>query len=75
LHSYGLSADECILGATRNAAASLGLAKDTGSIQPDLSADMVVWNLPHEHAILQPWGASMTRLVVRAGRILHHVLP
>jgi len=70
LHSYGLSPAECILGATRHAAASLGCEKEVGSIAPGMSADMVVWDLPHEHAILQPWGSPMTRLVLRAGRIL-----
>ena len=69
---YGLTPAEAILGATRNAAASLGLAgsgvsRPRGSLAPGARADVVVWDLPHEHAILQPWGAPKTHLVLRAG--------
>lgn len=63
---YGLSPAEAILGATRLAAASLGLA-DRGALVAGARADLVVWDLPHEQAIVQPWGAARTRLVVREG--------
>jgi imidazolonepropionase len=63
---YGLSPDEALLGATRRAAASLGLA-DHGQLRAGGPADLVVWDLPHEHAIIQPWGAPRTRVVLRAG--------
>ncbi len=69
---YGLTPSEAILGATRNAAASLGLAGHgvsgpRGSLVPGARADLVVWDLPHELAILQPWGAPKTHLVLRQG--------
>src|SRR5690606_4916600 len=58
----GLTAAEAFCGATRNAARSLGLAghgvpTPRGALVSGGRADMVVWALPHEHAILQPWGA------------------
>jgi imidazolonepropionase len=70
---YGLTAAEAILGATRNAAHSLGLAghgvsRPRGALVAGARADLVVWDLPHEHAILQPWGAAKTHLVMRDGR-------
>jgi len=34
---------------------------------PGARADIVVWDLPHENAIVQPWGAPKTRLVLRDG--------
>ena len=64
---YGLSPAEAILGATRLAAGSLGLGGVRGVLAPGAKADLVVWDLPHESAIVQPWGAARTRLVLREG--------
>jgi imidazolonepropionase len=67
VRGYGLTPAEALLGATREAAASLGLADVTGVLRPGLAADLVVWDLPHENAIVQPWGTSRARAVLRAG--------
>lgn len=67
VRGYGLTPAEALLGATREAAASLGLADITGVLRPGLAADLVVWDLPHENAIVQPWGTSRARAVLRAG--------
>ena len=69
---YGMTPAEVILGATRLAAASLGLwgggvARPRGALTPGACADLVVWDLPHENAIVQPWGGSKTWLVLREG--------
>jgi len=66
---YGLSPDEAILGATRHAAGSLDLP-DRGVLRAGARADLVVWDLPHEHAIVQPWGVRKTRFVLVEGRVL-----
>jgi imidazolonepropionase len=63
---YGLTPAEAILGATRFAATSLGVP--SGLVAVGAPADIVVWDLPHENAILQPWGVPKTHLVVRDGR-------
>jgi imidazolonepropionase len=57
---------------TREAAASLGVwgdevATPRGALVPGGHADLVVWDLPHEAAILQPWGVSKTWAVLRDG--------
>lgn len=70
VRSYGLTPDEALLGATREAAHALRLGERVGTLAPGFAADFAVWDLPHEHAIVQPWGTSKTRLVVRAGEIL-----
>jgi imidazolonepropionase len=67
---YGLSPDEAILGVTRHAAASLGVL-DRGVLRVGARADLVIWDLPHEHAIVQPWGVAKTRLVLVEGREIH----
>lgn len=70
VRSYGLSVAEALLGATREAAASLGLAGTCGAIRPGLRADLTVWDLPHENALIQPWGSARAASVLRDGRPL-----
>jgi imidazolonepropionase len=70
VRSYGLSIDEAILGATRNAALALAL-DDRGLLRAGARADLVVWDLPHEAAIVQPWGLPKTLEVVAAGRRIY----
>ena len=67
--TYGLSPRETLLGATRRAADSLGL--DAGRLRVGAPADVVAWDLPHEDALIQPWGVSRALLVLRDGRIVH----
>lgn len=67
LRGYGLTVPEVILGATREAAASLGLGAVCGVLRPGMRADIAVWDLPHENAIMQPWGAPRARAVLRDG--------
>ena len=67
LRVYGLSPDEALLAVTRNAAAALELT-DRGVLRVGARADLVVWDLPHEHAIVQPWGVQKTRAVFVEGR-------
>ena len=66
VRNYGLTPEEAILGATRNAAATLS-CEATGMLREGDPADLVVWDLPHEHAIVQPWGVPKARLVIRDG--------
>jgi imidazolonepropionase len=74
VRSYGLTPAEALLGATREAAASLGLADVTGALRPGLAADLVCWDFAHENAIVQPWGVRRTIAVLRGGRPLLQVL-
>lgn len=69
VRSYGLTPAEAILGATVNAATSLRSPR--GVLRAGAPADFVVWDLPHELAIIQPWGVSKARLVVRDGRPIY----
>jgi len=67
VRSYGLTVPEALLGATREAAASLGLAGVCGALRRGLRADVAIWDLPHENAIVQPWGVPRAWCVLRDG--------
>jgi imidazolonepropionase len=73
---YGLSPAEALLGATRLAAVSLhrfgnGAREQRGALVVGASADLVMWDLPHEIALVQPWGTSRARRVLRDGHVLY----
>jgi imidazolonepropionase len=67
VRTYGLTPEEALVAATRNAAASLGLA-DRGVLRPGARADLTLWDLPHEQAIVQPWGVAKTYAVIIGGQ-------
>lgn len=73
VRSYGLSVAETILGVTRRAAQTLG--HDGGALRRGGPADLVVWDLPHEADLIQPWGVSRARLVLREGNVIHRGSP
>lgn len=75
VRGYGLSPAEALLGATREAAASLGLGEAVGALRPGLAADLVLWDLPHENGLIQPWGVARARAVLRDGALVAGVLP
>ena len=68
---FGLTAEEALLGATREAARALGLRRRARHAQPPGSAaDFVVWNVG-SLAELSYWiGFNPRRTVVRAGEVL-----
>ncbi len=67
VRTYGLSINECLLGVTAHAASSLSLGHECGMLRKGLRADVVLWDLPHENALVQPWGVSRTIRVLRDG--------
>ncbi|MEZ4440791.1 MAG: imidazolonepropionase [Polyangiaceae bacterium] len=73
VRSYGLTAAEAILGATREAAGSLAL--EVGVLRGGAPADLALWDLSHEHDLIQPWGVSKVRATLRDGRVIAGVLP
>jgi imidazolonepropionase len=68
VRAYGLTPEEALLGATREAALALGLP-DRGVLRIGARADVVAWDLPHEHALVQPWGTPKTRAVMSGGAV------
>lgn len=66
---YGFSADEALTAATLNAAASLGLGNDRGSIEPGKRADLVITDLASAAHLTYELGRSPVRAVVKDGRV------
>lgn len=67
--SYGLRDLEILRGVTRVAAHSLRRGPWRG-LSVGAPADLVAWDLPHERALLQPWGVSRACYTLREGRLL-----
>ncbi len=42
---FGLTVDECLAGATRNAARALGLAGEAGTLEVGKWADLAIWDI------------------------------
>ena len=65
---FGLTPEEALAGMTRNAARALGLAEETGTIEPGKSADLAVWGVG-EPAELAYWlGADLLERPLSRGR-------
>jgi imidazolonepropionase len=65
-----LTVEETLTGMTLNAAASLGLADRTGSLEPGKAADVVVLDAPDDRHLVYHWGVNLVSTVVRGGRVV-----
>lgn len=66
---FGLTPAEALAGATRNAAAALGLAGEVGVLAPGARADLVIWNATRPVELVYWMGADLCRTVARRGRV------
>lgn len=67
---YGFSAAEALTAATLNAACSLGLGAEIGSLESRKLADVVVLDLPNHLHLTYDFGRNPVRSVVKRGRVL-----
>ena len=68
--SLRLSIDEAITAGTLNAAASLGRADETGSIEVGKRADLVVHGVPNRYHLVYRFGVPRVRTVVVRGAVV-----
>ncbi|MGH9368324.1 MAG: imidazolonepropionase [Thermoanaerobaculia bacterium] len=66
----GLTVEETLTAITLNAAASLGLAAETGSLEPGKSADAVWIDAPEDRHLIYHWGVNLVAGVVCRGRVV-----
>ena len=67
----GLSVEETLTAITLNAAASLGLADEVGSLEPGKRADVVLLDAPDDRHLIYHWGVNLVSRVWLGG---HEVL-
>ncbi len=64
----GMTIEEALVGLTLNAAATLGLGAELGSLEPDKRADVVVLDAPNLLHLAYHYGVNPVRSVVKGGR-------
>ena len=66
----GLSVEETLTGMTLNAAASLGLAAQIGSLEVGKSADAVLLDAPDDRHLVYHWGVNLAAAIVMRGSVV-----
>ena len=65
-----LTVEETLTAITLNAAASLRLADEIGSLEPGKRADLVLLDAPDDRHLIYHWGVNLVAAVVRGGRVV-----
>jgi imidazolonepropionase len=65
---FGLTVDECLAGATRNAARALGLAEVTGTLEAGKWADLAIWDIERPAELVYRLGFNPLHARVWRGR-------
>lgn len=71
----GLTVEETLTAMTLNAAASLRLASEIGSLEVGKSADVVLLDAPDDRHLFYHWGVNLVSAVVRGGSIVRQHFP
>ena len=71
----GLTVEEALTGMTLNAAASLGLAAEIGSLEPGKSADLLILDAPDDRHLVYHWGVNLVAAAVLRGRVVWNSRP
>ena len=66
----GLTVEETLTAMTLNAAASLRLASEIGSLEVGKKADVVLLDAPDDRHLLYHWGVNLVSSVVRGGSVV-----
>jgi imidazolonepropionase len=66
---YGMTIEEALIGATRNAAKALKL-ENQGGIRPGMAADLLVLDIPNYRHIAYRLGHNPVRTVVKDGKVV-----
>jgi len=67
---FKLTPEECLAGATREAALALGLHKDRGTLEPGKRADLAIWDVGHPRELSYWLGTRPLSGLLISGRFL-----
>jgi imidazolonepropionase len=73
VYELGLTIEEILTAATLNAACTLGLGTEIGSIEPGKRADLVLLEAPSLLHLAYHYGVNPVAAVVKDGRVVHRV--
>ncbi|GHC93779.1 imidazolonepropionase [Novosphingobium pokkalii] len=65
---FGLTVEECLLGATVHAARALGLAGTLGQLVPGQRADLAIWNIARPADLVHGMGAAPLHARIWSGK-------
>ena len=65
---FGLTVEECLLGATAHAARALGLAGTVGQLVPGQNADLAIWNIARPADLVHGMGAAPLHARIWSGK-------
>ena len=71
----GLTVEETLTAMTLNAAASLRLASEVGSLEAGKSADVLLLDAPDDRHLFYHWGVNLVSKVIRGGSIVRQSFP
>ena len=67
---YRLTPEEVLTAVTLNAAAAIGLADRTGSVEPGKLGDLVIWDAPDLDYICYRMGSNLAKTVIKKGNVM-----
>lgn len=68
---FGMTAEEAVLGFTRNGARALGLQDETGTLEPGKTADLALWDVAHPSELPYRIAANPCAMVIKTGRVIY----
>jgi imidazolonepropionase len=72
---YGLTPEETLIAATRNAAKALGLENGVGTLEANKAADVVHWPISRSAELCYWIGAVKPDWIMRGGQVAHPIGP
>ena len=70
-HKMKMTIEEIINAVTINAAASLGISEQTGSIEVGKSADIILFDMPDYKHLIYHFGINMIEKVIKDGVVIY----